>query len=498
MPPGTDLHHRITRNFFALQGPAFADMVALHYRNIRWRVYLANFFRNRPAELLPVSTYIGYGIGQVGGQILRDTPTLLLPMYLATVLGLDTGLSALAILIAKIWVVVADPIAGMVSDKTNTRWGRRRPFILAGGLLAALSFTALFFAPASDDQFTLFLYITAVYLVMNTGYSMFSVPYLTMASEMSDNADERTTILSFRNACLAIGLIIGGALAPKIVAWVSAETGGTAREGYEWMAVIVGSVVAATTVWLFFGTAKAPGKAQSEATLPLIDQFKVAWQNKPFVVLITANIVQYISAGIGYAGGLLFFAYALDLGVGAYNVFPIWMFIIAAASIASLPGLVWAAARFGKMPVYKWCLIIYAVLIQAYFLADKDSLWIVWLIAAGIGVFNGGFILMSFSVLTDTVTYDRIRSGVSREGVLSSVYSAVDKIGNALGAALLLAFLALVGFVESSDGSLPEQPESVVRWIGLAYVLAPALLHASSILILNRYKLPQEDLQEGT
>ena len=150
------------------------------------------------------------------------------------------------------------------------------------------------------------------------------------------------------------------------------------------------------------------------------------------------------------------------------------------------------------MPVYKWCLIIYAVLIQAYFLADKDSLWIVWLIAAGIGVFNGGFILMSFSVLTDTVTYDRIRSGVSREGVLSSVYSAVDKIGNALGAALLLAFMALVGFVESSDGSLPEQPESVVRWIGLAYVLAPALLHASSIFILNRYKLPPDDLKEDT
>jgi len=437
---------------------------------------------------------MGYGVGQIGGQILRDTPTLLLPIYLATVLGLDAGLSALAILIAKIWVVVADPIAGIVSDKSDTRWGRRRPFILVGGILSALSFTALFFAPSSDDQFTLFIYVTIVYLIMNTGYSMFSVPYLTMASEMSDNSDERTTILSFRNACLAIGLLIGGAFAPMIIAWV-AESGGTAREGYEWMGLIVGGVIVATTLWLFFGTANAPAKAQSEKTLPLMEQFRVAWANKPFVVLITANIVQYISAGIGYAGGLLFFAYALDLGIGAYNVFPIWMAIICGASIAAMPGLVWAAARFGKMNVYKWCLIIYAVLIQAYFLADKDSLWIVWLIAAGIGIFNGGFILMSFSVLTDTVTYDRIRSGVSREGVLSSVYSAVDKIGNALGSAILLAFLALVGFVESSDGSLPEQSDSVVRWIALTYVLVPALLHASSILILNRYKLSPEDLR---
>ncbi len=456
---------------------------------------MAGLFRNRPEGLLPVSTYIGYGVGQIGGQILRDTPTLLLPMYLATVLGLDTGLSALAILIAKIWVVAADPLAGIISDRSETRWGRRRPFVLAGGVLAALSFIMLFFAPDSDDQMTLFAYITVVYLIMNTGYSLFSVPYLTMASEMSDNPNERTTILSFRNACLAIGLIIGGALAPQIVAWVTAEDGGTAREGYQLMAVIVGAVIVLSTVWLFFGTANAPAKTQSEKTLPLLEQFKVAWANKPFVVLITANIVQYISAGIGYAGGLLFFAYALDLGVGAYTVFPIWMFIICGTSIASMPALVWAAARFGKMHVYKWCLLIYAVLIQAYFLADKDSLWIVWLIAAGIGVFNGGFILMSFSVLTDTVTYDRIRSGVSREGVLSSVYSAVDKIGNALGSAILLAFLALVGFVESSDGSLPEQSDNVVWWISIAYVVAPALLHASSILILNRYKLKTEDLQ---
>ena len=104
---------------------------------------------------------------------------------------------------------------------------------------------------------------------------------------------------------------------------------------------------------------------------------------------------------------------------------------------------------------------------------------------------------MSFSVLTDTVTYDRIRSGISREGALSSIYSAVDKIGNALGSAVFLAFLSLVGFVESSDGSLPQQSDEVLRWIAIAYIVAPAALHAGSILILNRYKLSPEDLQKS-
>jgi GPH family glycoside/pentoside/hexuronide:cation symporter len=175
----------------------------------------------RSSSRLPVSTYVGYGAGQVGGQILRDTPALILPIYMTTVLGMEAALAGIVIIIAKFWVVLADPVAGILSDRSQSRWGRRRPFILAGGLIAALSFVLLFVGPATDRQFTLFAYMTVIYLVLNTGYSLYSVPYLTMASEMSDDPDERTKLLSFRNACLAIGLVVGGALAPKIVAWVA-------------------------------------------------------------------------------------------------------------------------------------------------------------------------------------------------------------------------------------------------------------------------------------
>jgi GPH family glycoside/pentoside/hexuronide:cation symporter len=207
--------------------------------------------------------------------------------------------------------------------------------------------------------------------------------------------------------------------------------------------------------------------------------------------------VQYVSAGIGYAGGFFFFAYSMRLGFDVFNVIPIWIIIISVASMAAMPLLVWASTRWGKMTVYKWCLVLYSISIQFYWLADADSMWIVWLIAIAIGLFNGGFILMSFSVLTDTVNYDRIKSGISREGALSSVYSAVDKIGNALGSAIFLAFLSIIGFVESTDGSLPEQSDEVLRWIAIAYVVAPALLHSGSIFILNRYQLDDEDLETG-
>jgi GPH family glycoside/pentoside/hexuronide:cation symporter len=413
------------------------------------------------------------------------------------VLGLEPALAGLSIMLAKCWVVLADPVVGILSDRSTSRWGRRRPFILVGGLIAAVAFVLMFFAPALERQAALFIYATTVYLVLNTGFSMFSVPYLTMASEMSDDPDERTTIMSFRNSCLALGLILGGALAPKIVGWVTQELGGSPREGYQWMGLAMGAVIAGSALGVFFGTARAPARAATEATVPLGEQLRIAWANRPFVILIAANIVQYVSAGVGYAGGFFFMAYTLGLGMRVFDVIPVWMIIIAVSAIVAMPALVWAAARFGKMRVYKWCLVLYALSIQAYFFADAQSLWIVWLIAVGIGVFNGGFILMSFSALTDTVAYDRARSGISREGALSAVYSAVDKVGNALGAAIFLAILSLVGFVETTDGNLAPQGDGVLRGIQFAYVVLPALLHLSSILILNRYRLPPAAMREA-
>ena len=451
---------------------------------------------NRPSGRLPVSTYVGYGAGQIGGQILRDTPALILPIFMTTVLGLEAALAGLVIVIAKFWVVLADPVAGVVSDRTETRWGRRRPLILGGGLISAFCFVLLFFAPDTQRQLVLFLYMTVIYVILNTGFSMFSVPYLTMASEISDKPDERTTILSFRNAFLAIGMIIGGALSPKIVAFVTQDLGGTPREAYEWMALVLGSIIALSTIWVFFGTARAPHNASVSASVPLREQLRVAWGNKPFVTLITANIVQYISAGIGYAGGFFFLAYAVGLGFEVYNFVPIWIILIAGASIVAMPGLVWASARFGKMTVYKVCLLAFSVTTPLYFFAAADTLWIVWFVAVLIGIFNGGFILMSFSILTDTINYDRRMTGISREGALSSVYSAVDKVGNAIGAAIFLGFLSYIGFVESDDGSFPTQTDDVLRSILFFYILAPAILHAGSVLILNRYKLTEGGLVE--
>ncbi len=443
--------------------------------------------RNRPAGRLPISTYFGYGVGQVGGQIMRDTPALLLPFYMTTMLGMEAALASIVVLIAKTWVFFADPTIGVISDRTETRWGRRRPFILGGGLLAGVSFFFLFYVPDFETQVALFIYMAVLYTVMNTGFSSFSVPYLTMASEMSNDPDERTTIISFRNTALNVGLLAGGALAPRLIA-----AGDTPRAGYELMGGVLAAIILISTIWLFFGTAKAPQNIKSDDSPSLKEQIQVALENKPFVTLIGANILQYLSAGISYTGMLFFLTYYA--GVDPFLIFPVVIILMAGSSTLVMPVLVWLSATYGKMTVYVWSLVAFSFTTQIYFLSGSDTLWPIWAGAVFTGVFNTAFILMSYSVLTDTVAYDSAKSGLNREGALSAVYSATEKISFAMGAVLFGFLLSATGFIESTGGEFIEQPTSAIAGIMAGFAVIPALLHLASILILRKYHLPKEDL----
>lgn len=446
---------------------------------------------DRPEGRLPVTTYAGYGIGQIGGQIMRDTPALLLPFFMTSVLGLDAFLMSYVILIPKIWVFFADPLTGIVSDRTNTPWGRRRPFLLVGGIIGAVSFYFMFNVPTLSSQIWLAAYMTLLFALMSTGFSLFSVPYLSMASEMSEDPEERTSILSWRNVGLSIGLLVGGSLAPRLtgMSWAGYDS-------YEFMGLVLSLLILLSTLGLFFGTAKAPRRVSTQATVPLGQQIRVALSNKPFVILISANIVQYLAAGVSYAGTVYLLVYVAQKPLAV--ILPPIILIMVVTSIGSMPLWVKLAGRFGKMPVYVWSLVLFSFTMPVWLLVGPDRLWPVWLGSVCIGVFNTGFILMSYSVLTDTIDYDRLRSGLSREGILSAVYSATEKISFASGSALLGLILGFSGFISSTGEATISQPDSALWGIRIGFAIVPSTLMLSSLLILRHYNLSTEQLKNAS
>ena len=182
---------------------------------------------------------LAYGAGSIGAGIFSTIPGLLLLFYLTDTLAVPAGLAGLAILIPKLWDIVTDPIVGSWSDRTQTRWGRRRPFLLAGALLLPLCFMALFMAPVGDPIVS-FFWVLIAFCAAAGAFTLFQVPYATMPTEMTGDYHERTTLVAYRMAFLTVGILAGGALAPELI-----EAGGGGVAGYASMSVVLALVTMA-------------------------------------------------------------------------------------------------------------------------------------------------------------------------------------------------------------------------------------------------------------
>ena len=159
-------------------------------------------------------THIGYALGSVGTGAFATVPGLLLAYYLTDTLGVAAGLAALVVAVPKLWDVVALPVVGRLSDRAADRSGSRRPFLLAGGLLLPVAFVALFAAPPSWSPEASAVWVLIAFVLAATAFAVFQVPYIAMPAEITDSPTERTTLMSWRVAFLAVAILLA-APAPR-------------------------------------------------------------------------------------------------------------------------------------------------------------------------------------------------------------------------------------------------------------------------------------------
>ncbi len=437
------------------------------------------------SDRLPTWLCTGYGVGMVGGQIFRDAPALLLLPFLTDALGVMPVIAGLAIFIPKIWVVFADPLAGIASDRISTRWGRRRPFMFVGGILTVLLLLLVFNVPLFESPIATAVYVSGAYTLALTAFAAYSVPYLTMGSEMTANPHDRTRLMAFRVAFMATGLIVGGYAA------AIRDMGGVGREAYSFMAWVIGIICLLTMMVPVFATAKAPYYDRHETSLSVLAQFKLALSNKPFLILLSAAFLQRLAEGTGYAAIIYFQMLVLKQPP---TVLGTSILFIALAGIFSQPLWVALCKRFGKKHVYVTALLLYCAAFALWLIPDP-ALWLIYLIGTLNGLFNSAFILTALSMLTDTVAYDRLKTGLNREGAFNGVWLASEKVAFAFGTLIVGILLSWFGYVESTTGLAHEQPASALTGITIAYVIVPIAVHLSSLFFLSRYKLREQDLE---
>ena len=403
---------------------------------------------------------------------------LLLPAFYSIEVGLDVAVIGNIFMFARIWDAFTDPAIGALSDRSQSRWGRRRPW-LVGALPLTLVATWFLLNPPEDASYVwLGLWLFLFYVFWTTMF----IPYQSWGAELATDFDERTRVAGYRDGASFLGYLLA-ALLPLLVLQVFM---GIDSPSYGQMLGLVGLFFAISLPLTTLLCVWRVPEPQRVAARPISwsDLFGIVVRNRPFRRLFAAYLFDRIGMGVYFA--VMPLLIPIGLGLGKY--FLALSVAISIASLAFSPVWVRIAAKLGKHPSY--CLAN-AVSFVAYgmFLVVPfgDQYW-AFVIFILLGVGNAGTLISAPSMMADCVDYDHLESGVEQTGAHMACLWLVTKIGFALGIGIGLNFIGLYGF----DSQAATQTETAVAALRVGTGGIPMLLLIPAVLMMLRFPLDRQ------
>jgi len=435
---------------------------------------------SRPAAGLTRAARRGYGLGSVATGSFGTVPGLLLLPYLTDRLGVAAGLAGLVVFLPKAWDVLLNPVAGRISDRSTNPAGRRRPFLIRSGSLLALAFALLFAGPTSPTGLAT-TWVVVLFLACATAYAFFQVPYVAMPAEMTDDYDERTRLMTWRVAILALAILVSGGLSPIIRDALGPQW------GYRGVGLFVGALILVGTVGAWWGTRHTPMSRAATAGGSLADQLRVVAASPHFRVLLLVFVLQALATGAMLAG-VDYVARVLLGGGGASTVLFV-CFVAPALLVTPLWQRVGEAR--GKRTGYLWGSVLLLAGAAATLVTVRIGLAAAAATVAVVGVGYAACQMFPLAMLPDVAAADTAATGEDRAGTYTGVWTAGETLGLAIGPFLYAGVLALGGYVSSTDAAA-EQPDSAQTAIAVGFTVVPAILVAVSLVVLRRYRLDEE------
>lgn len=412
----------------------------------------------------------------IGDRIFRDAPALLLMLFMTNFLAIPPAIAGAAIFVPKLLIVFVDPLVGSLSDRLETRWGRRKPLMLVGALLASISIVLFFHVPRFESATAQAIYMSFIVFVGFTGYSLYSVPYLVMASEIADSDDERRKVMSWRVVFMAIGLSIS-AFAGGFMEWVG---GGDA--GYSTMSWAYASICLVTMLATVFAAPTL--KTVATPTISLAEQFKVLMSSGRYMRLLLVGFLQKLGEGVGFGSFAYFCIY-----VALQPLTGIGLVVLAATvgQIIAQPFWLRASRRYEPTTLYTIAVLGWCLNLLLWLAMRGQSSW--WLLPLGLqaGLAAGGLLMVTLGMLSNVLATDAAETGVNREGIFSGFWLATEKLAFALGSLVVGVILGAFGFVESAHGQAVVQTDMAIVGIAITYCGVSMLVYLLSIVAVRRF-----------
>ncbi len=429
--------------------------------------------------LLPFADKMRYGAANMAGYAMILITGMFLPIFYSDTIGVPLGFIAIATALATAFDAITDPAMGWISDRTQTRWGRRIPWLAVGLPGVAIAFWLLFCPPESLTTTGAVIWFTACYLVFVLFQTVFLIPYYALGYELTLDYNDRTSLFAVTTYFGLCGIVLATWL-PELLEF---QLGMTTRAAYNTMGIIYAVLMVVTGLFLMQLREKPEFMALGKN--PFVPGVRKAMRSRPFLIVLITYILTMVSFVV--PGVLMFYHITYVLQVENPEF---WMAIF--AGIMSGTGFftipVWAmiAKRIGKLPTLIIAQCIGAVANFALFWAGVGDVWYVLGVMIVLGLIGGvDFLLLAMEA--DITDYDELLTGKRREGQFAALFGIVPKLVLIPGMAIPLSILAAAGYVPNE-----VQTPAVISSIKWIYILMPTTFYILNILVLLRYPISEK------
>ena len=445
--------------------------------------------------MIKLKEKIGYGFGDMASSMFWKLFGSYLMIFYTDVFGLPAAVVGTLFLVTRVWDSAFDPIVGVVADRTHSRWGKFRPYLLFMAIPFSVIGVLTFVTPSFGDNGKL-VYAYVTYSLMMMVYSAINVPYASLLGVMSDNPKERNTLSTYRMAFAYIGSFIALLLFMPMVNFWSGHSKEIADQQQGWtLAVAVIAVMCALLFIGCFALTRERVKALHEKQAPLKEDLKDLWKNRPWWILLGAGVAALVFNSIRDGATVYYFKYFIveeDFQtISFFGVsFVLSGLYLSVGQIANIVGVILAAPvsnRIGKKQTYMGSMAIATVLSILFFWFDKDNLALIFTFQILISICAGSIFPLLWSMYADCTDYSELKTGNRATGLIFSSSSMSQKFGWAIGSALTGWLLSYFGFVANE-----VQQAEAIQGIKMFMSFLPAAGTLLSIVFISMYPLSEK------
>lgn len=401
-----------------------------------------------------------------------------IPKFYTDVVGVDIAIIGYILFSVRIFDAITDPAIGYLSDRTKTRMGRRRPYIIAGSVFVALTMFLLFNPPRASTLFETVWFAGCIYSLFLC-WTVVVVPYESLGPEITFDYNERTSLFGMRDGFLIAGTL-AAASSPAVVQWflgLSGDADGE-RAKFFWIALIYAPLLIGSCWWCVLAIKEIPRRDRVH-TVSIWRGLRQTVHNRPFLILLIAYTVSAIGNNLPATLILYYVEYVLQSEMA--DAFLLLYFM---TGILFLPGWIIIARRTGKKAAWLASMAINTgAFIGVFFLGPGDTaIYGALVFLSGIGF--GATLAIPSAIQADVIDYDELLTGERREGQYIGLWSIAKKFAAAVGVGVGLLTLGLVGYTPNV-----EQSEQVRLALRILYALVPSLFNIIALFIALAYPI---------